>query len=42
MELAAIQAAVNIDNNTTVITPDHIRASRRNDKIYTTLINAIN
>ena len=24
MELAAIQAAVNIDNNTTVITPDHI------------------
>ena len=42
MELAAIQAAVNIDNNTAVITPDHIRASGRNDKTYTTLINAIN
>ena len=42
MELAAIQAAVNIDNNTTVITPDHIRALGRNDKTYTTLINAIN
>ena len=42
MELAAIQAAVNIDNNTTVITPDPIRALGRNDKTYTTLINAIN
>ena len=42
MELAAIQAAVNINNNTTVITPDHIRALGRNDNIYTTLINAIN
>ena len=41
MEIATIQSTINADNNA-AMTPDHIRASGRDDEIYTNLINTIN
>ena len=42
MELATIQAITYSSNDVTAMSPDHIRASSRNDHSNTTLINTIN